>query len=634
MSPPPDLDVEERGATGPRASPEQGSPRQESRLYFPFKPNVNKRAEAAGVIGKVVVPEAQLSPESAEELVMVRNLFAFLVRQPLVASARYPTLFSIFMKIADYLRDLNFSNVDGQIYGEIPCQSFSYYVQEHQLGDVRQSREKTIEGLILGERLKSIELYNEAFVHAVGKYEALKKSRSPLFDFVSRTTRNRMERSFMDLQTRVENVRARLTDFVFPSLFVGIANSTTSDESKTVHFKAWKASFGAFRRHVMSYYKQQLGSWPPKASNKKNEFEESGLNRMVLRILYDDMTDIYDLLVDRTALTSRCAETPIADGQHSPSLEEPTPRALRRIMSEYDRSSPPVQPPIPFDTPKLPAEGSGSGPGLVSTTRSGQDNDPNKKMRDNDIDKILTQSYNYESMKDTPFIASYQAFERKAARNKSLREICDQRNGYWIFLYAVLQSLPMLVIDAPGLKWTNGVEYFLCQTLKGGAPWSREDSGRKKNWYGVPGGAGMVSLPPDIVDHGVEGIYRRSHCWVAAEQWTDKLDAIAAAAAHSPATAISTTVTPDVSTTTNTETTPTSDTAQSPPLSPQTRPRNHSQRLSALALGFETLPVPAGVYPHVDDTSRRSSTHDPNRSFADIIPETKDQPVKRWWVGT
>lgn len=605
----------EHQSDGSRSIPEMEISKQEFQLYFPISLKDD---------GQMAHPEGEPSSELIEELVSIRNLFAFLARQPLVASRRYPTVFSVFTKIADFLQDLKFSNLDSSTFGEVPLSSFQFYTDRYKLGDVRHSREKSIEGLVLGERMKSFELYNEAFVHGVGKYEALKKLGSPHFDEISKTTRNRMERSFMDLQRRIKSVRGRLTEFEFPSLFAGIANSTTSDESKTVHFKTWKASFNVFRKHIINYYKQQLGSWPPKASYKRPDFEESGLNRIVLRILYNDMTDLYDLLVDRTALTSRSADLPRLEGKSNPSenSEGPNPEALRRIMSEYDRSSPPVQPAIPFDIPRLPSQP----PPLPASTTTNQKsfNNPSRKLLPPEIDLLLNASYNTDAHKSTSFMTAYRHFERKTAYHKTLREIQDQRNGYWIFLYAVLQSLPLLVIDAPGLKYTEGVEYFLCEPPKGGFPWSKDDSSRRKSWYGIPGGQSMVSLPHDVVDHGVEGIYRRSHCWVVAERWMNA-NALNPAATGNESPISGPTMTGQDTTSSTREF------SSSPPHLASAPSENRQNRLSTISLGLEALPIPPDL---VDQESGRQidTTSEPNRKlkFEDIIPEPRKAGKKRW----
>ena len=140
---------------------------------------------------------------------------------------------------------------------------------------------------------------------------------------------------------------------------------------------------------------------------------------------------------------------------------------------------------------------------------------------------ILNKSYDFETSKlKIPFLEEFKDWERKETKGKSVSEMADQRIGYWLFLYVVIQCLPMLVVDAPGLKFTEGVEYFLCQPPKGHPPWMGAAPDRKR-WYEVSGGAGYVELNADAVEFSIEGIYHRSHCWLAAKRW--EADAAAAA---------------------------------------------------------------------------------------------------------
>lgn len=558
-------------------------------------------------------PQSRLTANDVESVVTMRNVFAFLSGQPLVATSRHPSIFSIFMEIADVLHRCEFTNIDGSTLGENAAANFEHYVAGFRLADVRSSREKTIEAILLGERMKSWSLYNEGFVHAIGKYDDIAGFGSPKFHQITVITRKRMERAHLDLSMRLRNVRSRLEDFDFPSLFAGIANSSSSSESKIVRFKAWKSSFVSMRKHIMAFYKLRFGAWPPKAKSKKNDFEESGLNRLLLRELYHDFSDLYDILVDRSALTTRSADMPSQDGPDD-DPQEPTPRALRRVMSEYDRSTPPVQPPVPFDTPLLPS---------LSTTRRGFDSleprkqkkESMKKIWDDEINKALMQAYNRDSIKSTPFLEAFMKFERRSAHGKSIEEIADLRNGQWIFMYAVLQALPLVVVDAPGVKFTQGVEYFLCEVAKGTAPWVQESHVQKQSWYGIAGGTGMVSLPADVVEHGVDGIYRRSHCWQAAEAWVGNSEEanthLASSPLHTRAAAQS----------------PLPYDELLPPVMPsapgsRTSPPSRDQRRASMALGLEQLPLPSGTVP---SGSRPMSVHDPSRSFATILAQTGDQ---------
>lgn len=546
-------------------------------------------------------PTAHPTVEDVEVLVTMRNVFAFLAGQPLVSTPKQSSLFRIFLKIADVMQRYEFTNLNGSTLGEEAAGRFASIVEDWQLADVRVSREKTIEAIVLGERMRSSSLYNEGFVHAVGKYEEISGLNSHKYGLIADVTRKRLERANLDLFARLRNIRTRLNDFEFPALFAGAANSTSSVESKVIRFKDWRSSYMSMRRHIISLYKQSYGAWPPKAKSKKNDFEESGLNRLLLRDVYQDFSDLYDMLVDRTALTTRTVDgisTHTSDGR-----EDPREISLRRVMEDFDRSSPPVLPPMPFDIARLPS--------LLDTRRGFDTLAPKKQKKKNqkrlsedEINHALMQSYNRENIKSTPFIEAFMAFERRSARGKSIEEMQDLRDGQWLFIYAVLQSLPLVVVDAPGVKWTKGVEYFLCEVPKGSAPWVQENPTMRQSWYGIAGGSGIISLPADIVEHGVEGIYHRSHCWQEAEKWGGFSEPADEPYQDPPPASqlLSPTLT----------SLPGSRSASQSP--------NRRSRRASTTLGLEQLPLPPGVVP---SGSRPVSTHDPLKTFGAILAQTE-----------
>ncbi|KAF2726060.1 hypothetical protein K431DRAFT_280090 [Polychaeton citri CBS 116435] len=529
--------------------------------------------------------------QDLQTLIDYRNMFAFLCGQLLVATERRHSFFQIFMKISQLLKTYEFSNLDGSTFGEVASSSFDNYVEELALNDVRNSREKTIDGIVLGESMRSVLLYNEAFTHAVGRHDEIVAMRSPKFGLISSVTRNRLSRAALDLEKRTASIRTILEDFDFPSVFSGIMSSKTAEERKEgVRFDAWRSSFLEMRKYVMSLYKHRYGNWPPKASSKKNELETSGLNRIVLRDVYHDLSSMYDLIVDRNGLTTRTV-----DGiQLGGARDEPTVRGLRSVLSEYDRSSPPVKPPIPFDLPTLP--------NLKSTRADFGTGDKkkdakalSKKLKDDEISRILRKSWNDDAIV-TPFVEAFRDMERKRAHGCTIQEICEQRIGHWICMYVVLQALPMLACDAPSLKWTKGCEYFLCEPPRSGVPWASPEAaqGTKRNWYSVGDAGGVVSLPSDVIEHGVEGIYRRSHCWQMAEKWSADNPILNAALHEQEGQAVggaSYTAAPGLD-------------LPPPPVMPgaSLRPgsagsNRSSKRLSTLNLGLEALPLPQGVTP-------------------------------------
>ncbi|KAJ5361849.1 hypothetical protein N7541_002693 [Penicillium brevicompactum] len=606
-------------------SPEE---QQELHLYLPIPLNCD-----------ISNPQARLTQEDTETLLLFRNLFAFLLGQSLIASPKSATLFSIFMDVAVLLARFEFSNLDQSNFGETATSSFSNYCEELRLADVRRSREKTIEAIVLGERLRYYPLYMEGFVHGVGKLDELKQLRSPKYTFIHPITQKRMERAFIDLDTRLRGLYGKLEDFDFPSVFSGFANSTTSAESKVVRFKNWKTGFHEFRRFTIQYYRQKYGSWPPKARSKKNEFEENGLNRLLLLDLYHDFTDLYDLMVDRTSLTTRTIDVSGA-GSSTPSdnPKEITVRALRHVLSEYDRSTPPVLPPIPFDIPQLPSLQPLHRKPLDAKKEAKQSG---KKLKSSDINAVLMDSYTREAMRPTPFIESFMQFERRSAHGKSVNDILDLRCGQWIFLYAVIQSLPMLVVDVPEVHYNEGVEYFLCIAPRGGAPWIHNDTKTARSWFGVAGGAGVVSLPSDVVINGVEGVYRRSHCWQVAEQWADAgalLDPpmIEDAAYDDEESSISSPYQAQHSSV-GSSSEPQSNMASvglnpPPPAIPRTRSPGAAQRSEqhrhSFYPGLEALPLPAGIAP-IEPPTRPISRFNPNMSFDDILREVPKKDKKK-----
>ena len=520
--------------------------------------------------------------DDEQKLIDIRNLFAFLTGQALVATEKRPSFFSIFIKISDMLKTYEFSNLDSSTFGQVATSSFDSYIEELGLADVRGSRQKTVEGIVLAERMRSVPLYNEAFTHCVGEHNDIERLNGELFRLITPITINRLGRAALDLDKRTASVGHILEDFDFPSIFSGMFNSKTADERKLVNFDNWKDSFFATRKFVLSYYKSRFGSWPPKA-NKKTEFETSGLNRLVLRELYHDLSAMYDLLVDRTSLTNRTADGVLIDERDA---DAPMVRALRHILSEYDRSSPPVKPPMPFDLPTMPtlkSSRSDFGTGNLKADAKAS----SKKLKDDEISRILRASYNTDTSPPL-FVDAFRDFEAKVAHGCSLQQLRDQRVGQWIFMYAVLQALPLLVVDAPALRYHKGVEYFLCEPPRGGVPWARDDV--KRNWYGISASGGMVSLPSDLLTHSIDGVFRRSHCWQMAERWSRADPALNEAMhmqdRHEGNAVVQNTplAMPGVSSRVD---------------SRATSPSRADKRLSSLHIGLEAIRMPEGGYPQL-----------------------------------
>jgi hypothetical protein len=575
------------------------------------------------------VPNSRLTSDDIELLILYRNFFAFLTGGALVATARQSSLYSIFLGIGSILTRFEFSNLDGSTFGEVVSGSFARYCDELRLADVRASREKTIEAIVLGEKMKAWSLYNEGFVHGAGKLSHVKSLNSPKYAQISPVTRNRLERAALDLDGRIRTVQTKLEDFEFPSMFAGIANSQMAVEARNIRFKSWKTAFFNLRKHVIAHYRQRYGAWPPKAKSKKNNFEESGLNRLLLKEVYQDFTDLYDMLADRNQITNRTIDMAAPDDTYDINdTNESITHVIRRVESEYDRSTPPVQPPIPFDTPLFPSLSTSFHRGHV-VDPSTDAKDRSRRLRDNEVNELLLGSYNRESMKATPFLEDFLHLERRSGRGCTIDEILDTRCGQWIFIYAVLQSLPMVVVDARDVQFVNGVEYFLCVPPRGGRPWMKEDTSQSRSWYNVASGSGIVSLPADIIDHSVEGIYRRSHCWTVAAKWATASEAM------SPATQVSLgAALPPPPVVGGSRVSAYMNPNLSPALAPvrsateQNFNPTENRRSQNFSFGLEALPLPPGIAPNGARSARPMSVHDPSKTFDSILAGVQSTPKK------
>ncbi|KAF2396340.1 hypothetical protein EJ06DRAFT_459535, partial [Trichodelitschia bisporula] len=473
-----------------------------STLYLPVPLSSDARANATS---------DDLTDHDIDLLIGMRNLFAFLAGLPLVASKLRHNPYHVFMQVGELLAMFGFDAQDGVTFGELVASRFEACVEQFRLDDVRFDPDKCAESIVIAEKMRYIPLYHEAFSHGIGQYAAVCHSHA--FRWMSTNTQERLERAAINVQQRRETVRGKLQEFDFPEIFSGIMNSRTAEERKAAKFDEWRNSFNEMRKFTLSYLRHKYGAWPPKANSKKHNLRTGGLNRIVLKDLYRDMCGLYDLLADPTALTTR------SDAQILEELETPDNihalfwYALRKVLGEFDRSTPPVKPPIPFDIPRTPELSLLKNPTGKAKTHS-------DKLRKAEVTEVLKTAEN-EGVVSTPFIEAFRTFEIKQASGHSVARIRQQRAGHWIFMYAVLQTLPLVVIDVPALKYTTGVEHFLCEGPRAGVPWARawEDNG--PDWWRARLKA-QTQLPLDDAAYGpgILDLYWRSHAFLRSREWS------------------------------------------------------------------------------------------------------------------
>lgn len=514
------------------------------KLYYPVL-ELNPKAATPTKGKKHKRLSSNASDDSLQHFVDSRNLFAFLSYTFLISTLHRESPFQIMEKVfkllqgptSPQLHPEDHSPMDVNVSRRISTAEghFLYFVDELKIDDIRNDDDAIIEALIMGERWKCQRLYREGFVHACGRWDDIKDHSGCAY--VSQVTKSRLDRASIDLhQIRLQNVATRLPNFDFPSVWVG--------DGRYPEFKPWKAGFEAMRKFTLCYYKNVYGSWPPKAGKhgKGGGFTETGgLNRMVLKRLYDDFCAVYDLLVDREWIHGdriRFEANYSSEGEEGieqRSKEEHARTTMRKIMSDFDQSYMPVQPGIPFDQPRLPyipPTPPSTAEGLKKKKKKSSKPRSQKKLKSDELTAVLKNSHNSDALNPNDpneFVAAYEKLEHDFGSGRNLDDIIEARRGRWVFMYCVLQSLPMTVVDAVGCQYSDGVEYFLCENVKGSLPWERSQSvkaSRLSGIWGVTGqspygnlGAAGASTSNLASDDEVDYTYRRSHCWDIAEDW-------------------------------------------------------------------------------------------------------------------
>lgn len=509
------------------------------RVYYPVidddspsRPTSPKRANKK--------PKSSMADagDRLQRLIDARNLFAFLQRTSLVASQKKPLTFDILSRLFILL---NLPQADDSRIS-LAGAHLQSYIDDLSLDDVRKDDDAIVETLVLGEMWHSVRLYHEAFIHATGRWEAIENH--PGLTMVSNTTRSRLDRAHINLhQIRLINIKNRIANFEFPSVWVG--------DGRYPEYKSWKQGYERMRSLVMSHMKHVFGAWPPRPGRYGKgggTTENGGLNRIVLRRLYDDVCAIYDLTVDREWLhgerihfegtqAGEDATTASSSSDQSAEAKEKNDRhrkTMRSIMAEFDKSSVPVQPEMPFDLPRLPYR-------LSSATRRKKVGFLamfSKKFKAEETNEMLRGSYNADALQrysDSHLVRTFMEMEREFGMNRTIEELIGARRGAWIFTYCLLQSLVLVVVDGQGLRAGDGVEYFLCENVKGVSPWEKGANKRQTRMSGMflSGGPGSsfystagISSAAQVAaslaintDDEIEMTYRRSHCWLIAEEW-------------------------------------------------------------------------------------------------------------------
>ncbi|KAI1145962.1 hypothetical protein F4825DRAFT_224066 [Nemania diffusa] len=457
-------------------------------MYFPTPPGLSK-------------------VEAHRHAITTRNVFALLYHASLVG-------LSLFQALQDLLERLDaYMEPDADNVGTI-----LNYLSARGIDDARNDAETAVSMLAWSEtsEVRWEEGWREAFLHCAGMYSRLENCAD--FRHLTPITRALLERACLETQLRVQAAEERLGAFTFADAWGPVASSNAA-----------RAAAERLQQFLVSHYAKTYGTWPPAEDSAEHptttDGEDMWLTRAVAQILQRDFGALYDYLVNRdivwdeSEMRSSRKWMMVSESGNKSFDADTDDLPLTDLLIEFDNRMrfPHIPHPYPLVPDSIPTS-STSASGSVSVTPLGS-REKGKKDKggarsatsaadDRTLERRIqlayteaTNIYNLGSdFAQSDLIESFVKFE-KTDHVGAVDPFCARR-GRWVLIYAVLQTLASVSVDAPNVRYKDGVAYHLSPRLKGT---------RTPPWKGVSSPA-------------MEANHELSHCWVAPRFWQHTAD--------------------------------------------------------------------------------------------------------------
>lgn len=475
--------------------------------------------------------------EQLRHQLTTRNVFALLYHSSLVGLTLYQALSDLHSRLETYMPPGS-DNV-GQIIN---------YLTARGIDDARNDPETAI-GLLAWSESSEIrweEGWRESFLHCAGMHSDLEHCAD--FRHTTPITRALLERACLETQLRVQTAEERLADLSYADMWPSAAGP------------AWAAA-ERLRKMLLGHYSRLYGTWPPPpvltstsvgqqpgggsgpgGADDTTSTEDTWLTRTVATNLQRDFGALYDYLVNRDiiwdvseARSGRKWMLVSESGNRSfeaDALDLP----ITDMLIEFDNKLrfphiPHPYPLIPESIPPVtsPTSGSSGGvgffgrktstPGMdAKTPTSGGASTARAGAMERRVHLAYTESTNIyvlgSDFTQSDLIDAFVRFEK----SDKIGEVdpATARLGRWVLIYGVLQTLASVSVDAPGLRYRDGVAYHLNPRLKGTKipPWKGTATGASPSPLLTAGGnvAGGTGNPD-------EASHELSHCWVVPRTW-------------------------------------------------------------------------------------------------------------------
>lgn len=358
-------------------------------------------------------------------------------------------------------------------------------------------------------------LWREGFVHCTGMLARLEGGGE--WRDISPITKALVDRASLEIQVRIAQADSRLSGFNFNDMWPAMSSASPPA----------KLAFDKFQKFLIKHYQSRFGSWPPNTPDGR-------FSRMLYVQLQRDFSALYDYLVDREVSWS----------DSNAQTHHPRPTQSEKIVARKKLVNPKIPhwraddddlhitdmlvafderhnfPNIPHPFPLVPPS-MGPGQKVKSPTAAGRFFQGARRgsvsgspaLASGTADKAaalsLSESTNIESLLSSSISNDLVDAFAKHEKSVTVAEVDphDARKGRWILVYGILQTLATVAVDAPGIRHTDGVDYFLCAKLRGTPPW-KGGGERGMDASGVAGSSGSD-----------ERSHFRSHCWTVPRTW-------------------------------------------------------------------------------------------------------------------
>lgn len=511
---------------------------------------IPRRASATSGSTSTTIADGQISyeiyfppPSNVSRLeqlryhITTRNVFALFCHVSLVGLSLHQTLTDLYQRLEEY-------SSPGHVDNLLTIMS---YVSSRGLDDVRNNPETAVGLLAWSEdpKVRWEEAWRETFVHAAGLYGTSRGRATidscPDFKSLSPITRALLERASLETQLRLQVAEERLATFSFADMW-------PSSPPGPSQFNQAKEAADRLQQFFLEYYKNLHGGrWPPPVSSNGNVQEaqvmDSGeatwLTRTVAQALQKDFGALYDYLVNRDIVWDVSETRPsrkwlmVSEIGNKAFEADTTDLPITDMLIEFDNKQryphiPHPYPLVPESIPSLarttaPATSvaspvsAGSSGGMGFLKRSKPANEPEvvspvgthrpSPAIERRVHLAYTESTNIyilgSDFSQSDLLDAFVKFEK--ADHVGQIDPSLARRARWVLIYGILQTLASVAVDAPSVRYRDGVPYHLSPQLKGARipPWSKKSkvvSTSSLNYMGAS--------------------HELSYCWMAHLTWT------------------------------------------------------------------------------------------------------------------